>query len=167
MSISFYDQSPYLYYVYALICQDDEGPLYIKFGRTRNLQQRLTALRVTSPIPARYFAYVEARGKYSQGNIEKALHSRFAPRRTSGEWFKFDAKSVEDKRDFNDGSIEVFASFLGQNATWNKISTKALDELIRRKQLAYYHTTEKRVRGGVAAVKARQGAWKELASYGR
>lgn len=167
MSISFYDPSPFLYYVYALICQDEDGPLYIKFGRTCRLHRRLSEIRLSSPVPARYFAYVQVKGKHSQSGLERALHKRFAARRVTGEWFRFDVKSDADKRDFNDGSAEVFSDILGPGKSWNKVSTTALDGLARDKQVAYYHATEKNVPGGVRAVKAHQNAWRELSQYGR
>lgn len=118
---------PDTYYVYGVLCQDeDDGPLYIKFGKSYNLLRRLRAIRYQSPMPTRYFMFVEVSDDQIQTDVERALHQRFAPRRVRGEWFKFDIANAEDKRDFNDGCTEVFILYLGVGAKWEKVSSKGL-----------------------------------------
>ena len=125
------------HFVYAVLCQDgDDGPLYIKFGRTHRLHTRLNEVAQGSPIPAKWLAFVEV-PEFKVKAVEKALHMRFALRKTRGEWFKFDAKSKDDVREFNDGSNEVFRTTLKNPAGWNKVKASSLASYSKHKQSVY------------------------------
>jgi hypothetical protein len=115
------------YYVYALLCKDDDGPGYVKFGRTQCMSKRFTQIKGSCPIPIRYIATValpsEAVGKI----IEKRLHLHFRSRRVHGEWFRFDFFSPEDKRAFNDGCRHVFETNktnLRQGTWWEVVDAQ-------------------------------------------
>jgi len=157
------------YFVYAMLCRDGNGPGYVKFGLSGNIGGRLSALRTTCPIPARYFAISEIGGNKKQARrVEKALHERFKDRKSSGEWFRFDFDRETDKREFNDGSLHAFQSILGGKFNWwTKISVAALDAEAERAKAAFMNNAcrqrliqnEKRKRMGRAAQK-------ELSQYG-
>ncbi|WP_435102377.1 GIY-YIG nuclease family protein [Arhodomonas sp. AD133] len=121
-----------------MLCQDGDGPGYVKFGYSGRIGDRLSALRSSCPIPARFFAIsCVGNTKRTALEVESALHSRFSDRRSSGEWFRFDFSSPEDKRDFNEGSLGAFVSVLGGDYEWwVKLSVKALDEYERRRRAA-------------------------------
>ena len=115
------------YYVYGVLCQDQEdSPLYVKFGKSYNLRSRLSAIRHSTPLPTRYFTFIEVNDDQVQGDLEKALHRRFAERRVQGEWFRFDPSSPEDKREFNEGCLEMFILHVGVGSKWQKVSSKSL-----------------------------------------
>lgn len=129
---------PFEYYVYALLCQDGDGPLYIKFGLSRSITKRMMQLRQGCPVPARYFAiyYVGSEKEYAE-QVEAALRSRFANRKIRGEWFRFDAESKEDKRDFNDGCLEAFLACGYYGLQWEKIPVQAVVEYCQRQKNAF------------------------------
>lgn len=159
MSIGCLPNNRTKYHVYAMLCQDGGGPLYVKFGRTRDLDRRLSALRTGSPIPAKYFAFVETRAAYQQIQVEKGLHHVFAGRKTNGEWFRFDASSPSDKDYFNNGCVEVFLAFLGPGRSWEKISISQFDRIRKRQKAAYLNSRGRR------KADAKRAAWKELENY--
>lgn len=153
------------FYVYALLCQDTPSdPGYVKFGKSCNIGSRLAALRCGCPIPARYFAIIEIRDERRQALVEKDLHEIFAKRLVSGEWFRFDFASNDDKQDFHAGCrvvIERYASGLDQKK-WSFINVKSLDEYSRgvnvsgRKNLGREKERRRRT----------ISAWRELGAYG-
>lgn len=118
------------YYVYAMLCQDEDGPLYIKFGRSVDIDRRLNSLRTGTPIPPRYFCYVKVSGPRTQSQLEIALHRRFKDRRTSGEWFKFDAASEADRAEFNAGCKAEFILVTGRKMAWEKVSVAAVKSYV-------------------------------------
>lgn len=155
------------YHVYAMLCQDGDGPGYVKFGRSRRIGDRLRQLRQACPIPARYFAVAEMPGERLMGEVERGLHQQFKDRRVTGEWFRFDFSSKEDKQAFNEGCKFVFSTILKDPVWWTKISVKALDEHYQeqrkkflkskhQKQIKQKHEYQRRVRK----------AHKELSQYG-
>lgn len=124
------------HYVYAMLCQDGDGPGYVKFGHSTRIGQRLSTLRLSCPIPARYFAISHV-GPYRHlmFEAEKTLHKAFRNRRITGEWFKFDFSSLEDKREFNDKTNFVLRQICGVHYEgWTRISVKALDEHQRQRR---------------------------------
>jgi len=153
------------HYVYAMLCRDGDGPGYIKFGRSMRIGERLTALRTACPIPARYFAVVEANNYYNALNIERDLHRRFSERRVSGEWYRFDFDSPEDKHAFNYGTGCVLARYLTKERGdwWTKISVKALDAHQREKRQALLKSGQmKKLARRRESERARKRAWAEL-----
>ena len=155
------------YYIYALQCQDVDGPGYIKFGRTMNVTRRLSQLRVTCPIPAHYYAFVVMPSYRKCLEVEKALHRQFSERRTKGEWFRFNFSSLLDKQEFNEGCREVFNLRLDKPQWWEKVDIKAYDknEAKRRKEFMASRNKNKIISYEKNQAKSR-AAWKELDSYG-
>lgn len=151
------------YFVYALMCQDGDGPLYIKFGKTNDPNRRLGELRTGTPIPAIRFAYVEVVGNVTQKHLELGLHKRFADRRTRGEWFRFDAK--EDKDAFNAGcKAEFERNVIGKY--WSQTDVKALEAAQERRRLALLKSPHwQKVVAGRNAARRSKAADKELDSY--
>jgi hypothetical protein len=131
------DLSSGRHYCYAMLCRDEDGPLYVKFGRTDHLGQRLSQLRSNCPIPAKWFGVVELRNHILQGMVERSLHRHFKERQTKGEWFKFDADLPEDKEAFNQGCRKCFADCNIPDHWWSKISVPALDRYARQRQREY------------------------------
>lgn len=127
------------HYVYAVLCRDGDGPLYVKFGQTGDIAKRLRAVAQGSPIPAKWFATLKL-PLYKKKATERALHQAFKKRKVKGEWFKFDATSEADKREFNDVSRQVFRQVLEKDCCWEKISVEALDAHARARQAAYRAT---------------------------
>lgn len=126
------------YYVYALLCQDGTGPLYIKFGLSKRITKRMLELRNGCPVPARYFAiYHVGSEKHYAEDIEQSLHEKFSERRLSGEWFKFDSQSIADKREFNDGCWEVFTLAGYRNFSWTRISVESIVKYQKSRQKAF------------------------------
>lgn len=117
------------HHVYALLCQDEGGPGYVKFGMSRDVESRLSSLRTSCPVKAKYLAVIDVGKKERAMLVERALHEKFADRRKTGEWFGFDFSSPKDKADFNTGCREVFAWHLIDRPErwWTKISIAAFD----------------------------------------
>lgn len=122
------------YYVYAMMCQDGFGPLYVKFGRTMNLSQRIIELRVGCPIPLVSLGVLSVKNDAAQDVAEKALHMEFASRNVTGEWFKFDITSDEDRHAFHKGCAKVFAYNLGPGFSWTFIDGKEYLDSIAEKR---------------------------------
>lgn len=151
-SVPLYSQ-PEAHYVYAMFCQDGDGPGYIKFGRSRQIGRRFGALRTACPIPVRMFAFVSIGIEEKRARkVENALHRAFKSRRTMGEWFRFDYTSAADKREFNDRTRVVLAGY-GIDEWWTSVSAKALDAEAKRKQAARLEI-KRRVRKAQMAVRA-------------
>lgn len=122
-----FDFSSGRHYVYAMLCRDGDGPLYIKIGKSDNIGQRLSSLRSSCPIPAKWFAVVECVNHIRQRELEVGIHRKFKHRKTKGEWFKFDSDSDADKREFNDVCAQCFYDVGMGKANWTKISVAVLD----------------------------------------
>ena len=92
-------------FVYMLLCQDEDGPIYVKIGLSDEPYRRLQALRNGCPVTPRRFATCAVPGRIIAKRVEHALLSQLAPWRTQGEWLKFDR---DEKADFNAGWQEAF-----------------------------------------------------------
>ena len=66
-----------LVYVYALGSGDR-----VKFGQTKNLMKRISAIRTSSPVAVELLASV-----VSRTDLEKKIHRHLAADRLHGEWF--------------------------------------------------------------------------------
>lgn len=155
------------YHVYALLCQDESGPGYIKLGMSGNVTQRLTSLRTSCPIPAKYIATV--RVGYDREKclkVERHLQREFADRGTKmrGEWFRFSFSDPDDKKEFNRGCKRVLRHFFGEaHPWWEMISVDALDQYNKERQQAFLRSKHRRKIQAKARYKAQQrAAWKEL-----
>jgi len=149
MSIFSVDASLSDSFVYALLCQDrGSDTVYIKFGMSSDVGNRITALRTASPIPARYFCVLRVRNSRMARRIEKALHMRFADRRSSGEWFRFVLADKTDKKEFNEGCSQVFTEFdlYSHSNWWDKISMKRFDEHNKAARAAFLNSKDKEMR---------------------
>ena len=80
----------YRYYVYSLFCIDSGGSGYVKFGFSRRIDQRLSQIRTSCPIPIEMVGLLEVKMERRQKAVEKGLHQRFKDRKVRGEWFSFD-----------------------------------------------------------------------------
>lgn len=120
---------PMRFYVYAMLCQDGPSdPLYIKFGKTTRLGQRLMQLNNGCPIPARYFCSIPLRTQAKMDEVEKALHAQFSGRKVKGEWYRFDSKNRADKEEVNTGCRIVFNSLIppGHQKWWDKVYAESV-----------------------------------------
>ena len=77
----------------------------VKIGMTRNLEQRIKALRTMSPVPLRLLA-----APVCHPIAEMALHEMLKEQRSHGEWFKMDG-AVLDAIDAAQESNEAIAKF--------------------------------------------------------
>lgn len=116
------------HFVYAMFCRDGDGPGYVKFGLSSAISQRLSNLRVSCPIPAQWFAVVEVPTRGAAKSLESALHSVFASRRTSGEWFRFDLHEPEQMKEFSARSRRMVEAYAVPHGWWTKIDAEALDK---------------------------------------
>lgn len=153
---------PDRYYVYAMLCQDGDGPLYVKFGRSCDAEARMMQLRQGIPIPARWFLYVEVAGPRSQSNLEKGLHRRFKARRTRGEWFKFDAYLDSDKAEFRDGCKAEYAMITGGDLRWRRIHVPTLEKKMEERKRAFVHS---KTRNRLKAINRRKSNAAEFDHY--
>lgn len=147
MSVSQFNEynQHYRYYVYSLFCQDTGGAGYVKFGRSRRIDLRISQLRTGCPIPIKMVGLIEVFSEDRQIRTEKALHAHFKDRRVSGEWFKFNFSSPEDKREFNDGCKKVFVEHLKKrdDQYWSTINVKVLDAISADKRKRFLALPEK------------------------
>lgn len=115
-------------FVYMLVCQDVDGPAYIKFGVASNLRDRADAIQTGCPIPYQVLGFVEVWTRERALDIEAALHDEFKDKRVSGEWFRFNLS--KDKAAFNSGWKKVFSEYLPDDIEkkWHKVNiNKSLD----------------------------------------
>jgi len=122
--------------VYMLLCQDDSGPIYVKFGRTSNPQSRLDALRTGTPITPRRFAYASVESRQAAVRLEQDLLDTFENHRTNGEWFRFDRS---EKPLFNSLWQSVFARHATCNwpLHWNQLGLQRYAEWKRKRSNVY------------------------------
>lgn len=112
-------------YVYAVLCEDSAGKGFVKFGISTKIDKRLSSIRTSCPLDVGYFAIHECFNSSEMKSLEKALFLRFAKRRGNGEWFSFDFKNEQDKKEFNAGSREVFRGSYNKDG-WDKIHPEAM-----------------------------------------
>ncbi len=156
----FQPEKPYM--VYGILAKDKEKG-YVKFGITKNIGSRLSGIRVGCPIPVRYITVVEAGCKTRALIVEKELHKRFENRKITGEWFRFDFSSDEDKRDFNDGSKSVFSMYLWEDSWWTKINMSALAKYEKQRRSELLHSgLYRKLQRQLAEEQKIKKAWKEL-----
>ena len=155
------------YYVYALLCQDNDGPGYVKLGMSGNVTQRLTSLRSSCPIPAKYIATVKiGHNREKCLKVEGYLHREFAERKIKmrGEWFRFNFSDPDDKKEFNRGCKRVLRHFFGvAHPWWDIISVGALDEYNEQRRNEFLHSKHRKKIEAKARYKTQQrAAWREL-----
>jgi len=152
-----------------MMCRDGDGPLYVKFGRSMRIMQRLTEIKTSCPIPAKWFMTIRAGRQKMAVRLEKALHEHFSSRHSTGEWFKFDVHSAEDKKDFNEGIAWAAKYVLGSAHPykWDKLSVPALNRYNQGKKQRFLNCKNRNVIAARAKKdRKRRSAWKELSEYG-
>ncbi|WP_395138279.1 GIY-YIG nuclease family protein [Armatimonas sp.] len=75
---------------FVYLVQADNG--LVKIGRTRNIKNRLSELRVGSPCELELLVMVKALDCVL---LEQRLHRRFAKTRVRGEWFRLSMEDIE------------------------------------------------------------------------
>lgn len=125
MSILYIDIKDRSQFVYSLLCQDGDGPLYVKFGISCDLTQRLDVFRTHGPIKPHFLCYVDCKRRSLARELEKKLLKEFEAHHIHGEWFKFDSKDPADKRRFNDGCRKHIVMELGKGKYWDVIDVPA------------------------------------------
>ena len=120
------------YYVYALFCHDS-GPAYVKFGYSKNILARVSALRTGMPIPLKLIAFVQAGTcEAAAASVESEFHKQFITRNSNGEWFKFDLENKSDKDEFNSVSKYIFGMKGLEDSWWIKVTPEELQEAIKQ-----------------------------------
>jgi len=127
-------------FVYMMLCQDDNGPAYIKIGHSDSPLRRFLNLRQGCGVTPRVFSFVNLRTRKAACNLERALLKGFAHWKTRGEWIKV---AISEKSEFNKIWQEIFELHAekGRPLRWNQLSAKVLvqqaEERLRRYQREY------------------------------
>lgn len=72
-------------YVIQALMPRKGAPYIVKIGRTGNISERLTRMRVESPVPLKLLGFIESSDDVKK---EREFHDRFADHRIHGEWFE-------------------------------------------------------------------------------
>lgn len=64
------------------------GSKHVKIGFTKDMDQRLQALKTSSPGDLWLMGSIKCKSEYSARYLEESLHEMFACYRVAGEWFK-------------------------------------------------------------------------------
>lgn len=157
------------HFVYALFCQDDSGPGYVKIGITQNIYQRISGLRGACPVPAKYVATLSTPSQEYSRKLEKELLSRFADRSVGGEWLRFDFSSSIDKEEFNTVCRASILLVLGdlKYSWWQKTSIAEIDRVNKERKSAFNdEKIRRRILARNRSRRERSSAWGELKEYG-
>lgn len=129
-------------FVYMLLCQDD-GPIYVKVGRSIVPMSRLNQLRHGCPITPKYFYTAEVPVSRDAVKLEAELHHAFKIWHQTGEWYKLEK---EDRDLFNTAWKEVFGAFAkpGWPMKWTKIAVQPLAELAAKRRGYFKHQYKRR-----------------------
>ena len=112
-------------YVYMLLCQEGESPIYVKAGMSDRPTRRFSSLRAGCPVAPKIMAVCEVRSRNHAKRIEAALHLAFQPWHAHLEWYRV---PFEDKKRFNLSWQPVFRQWSeeGWRLEWTQISAQAL-----------------------------------------
>lgn len=129
-------------FVYMLLCQDD-GPIYIKAGRSIVPMSRLNQLRHGCPITPRYFYTAEVPANAEAIKLEAELHHAFKIWHHSGEWYKLEK---DDRELFNTAWKEVFAAFAkpGWPMKWTRLAVEPIAEAAARRKRYFKYQYRRR-----------------------
>ena len=113
-------------YVYMLLCQDDDGPVYIKIGITDGLTSRFRGLRTGCPVRPRILGVVPRYSRELAFSLEQSLLAALDKWRIHGEWFKVKA---EEKQAFKEcwSKVLIMYSTASVKLKWQKISLAKVD----------------------------------------
>jgi len=107
------------HYVYAICCPDGGNKVYVKFGRSINVAQRLRELKTGCPLQP-MVVYSARIGRLSRASqFEKMLHGMFGEKHETGEWFKFRTWDLEEMAARCKAALATFddkASWVGHDA---------------------------------------------------
>jgi hypothetical protein len=117
------------FHVYAVFCEDDAGKGYVKIGRTSDLLTRLATIRTGCPFEVKYIAFIDTGFHARSVLVERQLQASFQSRRTRGEWFRFDFRSPDDKKEFSEKCRSVFRNPANglSDSKWTKMQVSAID----------------------------------------
>lgn len=121
-------------YVYMLTCRDDGGPHYIKFGHSIRPGIRISELMVGCPVPGQTYSFMLVDSDQKALYLEKALHFKFAGRRTKGEWFKFFLDDPAEFAELDAGIRACVATLKVQNPVWTRIDLKKWSEADKQRK---------------------------------
>lgn len=155
-----------IFCVYAMFCQEDGQQAYVKIGRSENVISRISTLRTNCPVPARFFAWVETETYGKSVTLEAKLHERFADRRSTGEWFKFNLLDPEERKYFNENCRWVFAKVFRTDTPpeWQSKDIDDLEKAEQDRRRRRFFTTKKGKRFA-QRVMERQRNERELRDY--
>lgn len=112
-------------WVYVLIGENAAGG-FMKIGCSACPLKRWRDLTY-SPVSDKYMPDVKyaaiwrAENSRDSYRVERLLHHHFRHRRIEGEWFRFDFKSLDDKREFNEGCKKILSG-----GWWEKLNFTAV-----------------------------------------
>lgn len=130
-------------YLYMLFCMDDDGPLYIKIGRSRDPYKRLDQIRTACPVKAVQLAVCPVRTIEQSRKLEKALLDATSVWRIRGEWCRLD---LEDRSSFNEKWKALFREE-GDYAwplKWDMISVEEIESLAKRRRAFAFRRMKRR-----------------------
>lgn len=85
-------------YVYLFLARDSDGPMYVKVGRSDDPMKRIEGVQVGCPFRIIKASMVKCRSAKQARDIEARIHGRLAKFHSSGEWFRFDWTSPEQRK---------------------------------------------------------------------
>ena len=114
-------------YVYALLCEQSKGSDgFVKIGITKNLRNRFSSIQTGCPVPVKLCCFIGVPDRDVSARLESLLHESFSDRRVSGEWFKFDFLSKQDKECFNAVCRKCFSAILGEGRSWSTVTPEEI-----------------------------------------
>ncbi len=121
-------------YVYMLLCQDLNGPIYVKIGISDRPTDRMHALRRTCAVTPHIFATIEVRTRQKARRIEDHLKEAYNNYNTVGEWFLF---QESDKTEFNRiwKLVLLIFSDPDQNLKWETVAIKPFEQIAFRNKM--------------------------------
>jgi len=132
-------------YVYMLLCQDFDGPVYVKVGVSHSPLQRLAALKTSCPMTPQRLAYAVTPTRSRAFRIERDLHKEMARWRNQGEWFRVE---MAEKAEFNAAWHKVFMLYgsEGCRLKWEQIAVQPLLKMWRQNSAIHLRAMKKRGR---------------------
>jgi len=117
-----------------LLCSEDEGPIYVKVGISKDPISRLRHLKTHCPLPAQYLFVSRVRSRDVARRIEKRVLKGAGKWRAEGEWLKL---SLADKPDFNELLRSVVSIYTTPDwpLRWDRISVTELCRHDKARQL--------------------------------
>lgn len=123
-------------YIYMLLCQEGDGPIYVKAGMSDTPTRRFASLRGGCPVPPQIMAVCEVHSRKRAKRVEADLHHAFKPWHAHLEWYRVE---FEDKARFNAAWKQVLSQWseVGWQLQWTQISAQALGRRLDEAQRLY------------------------------